>query len=311
MNYGPLVFLGVFATMITSWFGMIFVPQLQLGQLHPVAAEVSGGLYPAAKPGQAQQGAQVYRQQGCYYCHSQQVRQNGVQFDVILLDAGESTNEVAAVIAKYGTNPDLANLTGILKLIQKPPYTVASKVTLVEAEKILKDLGDVRTFSEEAKPKAYKKIDPMGPDLDRNWGIRRSVAEDYLFEKSVTLGEQRIGPDLTNVGLRRPFADWHYLHLYAPDNKNAIPDSKMPAYKFLFETRRVGLHPSVDALKLPEGIVESGFEVVPKPEAKALVAYLLNLKTTTPVFDAPMAPEIKKPEPIATTNAVTNAAPAK
>jgi cbb3-type cytochrome oxidase cytochrome c subunit len=311
MNYGPLVFLGVFATMITSWFGMIFVPQLQLGQLHPVAADVSGGLYPAAMPGQAQQGAMVYRQEGCYYCHSQQVRQNGVVFDVILLAPGENTNDVAAVVAKHGPNPDLANLTGVLKLIQNPPYTVATKVPLEQAEKILKEFDGVFAFSDEGKPKAYKRIDPAGPDLDRNWGIRRSVAEDYLFAKSVTLGEQRIGPDLTNVGLRRPFADWHYLHLYQPDSAHAIPGSKMPAYKFLFETRRIGLHPSPDALKLPEGVVEQGWEVVPKPAAKSLVAYLLNLKTTTPTFDAPMPPVIKKPEPAATTNAVTNAVPAK
>ena len=32
MNYGPLLFLGVFFTMVTSWFGVVLVPHLQLGR---------------------------------------------------------------------------------------------------------------------------------------------------------------------------------------------------------------------------------------------------------------------------------------
>ena len=31
MNHGPLIFLGVFAALALSWFGLIFEPQLQLG----------------------------------------------------------------------------------------------------------------------------------------------------------------------------------------------------------------------------------------------------------------------------------------
>lgn len=310
MNYGPLVFLGVFATMLTSWFGMIFVPQLQLGRLQPVAAEVSGGLYPAAKVGIAQQGAEVYRQQGCYYCHSQQIRQSTVSFDVVLLKAGVSTNELAAVVAKYNSEWGQA---GLRKLIQHTPQTVLSGANLQITEKFMQDLGNIQAPDDESKPQAIVKIIPGGPDFERGWGIRRSVAADYLFAEVPLLGEQRIGPDLTNVGNRSKTAEWHLSHLYEPTVYAGLKEgqkSMMPSYKFLFETRKVGRTPSPDALKLADGLVEPGYEVIPKQEAKALAAYLLSLKTTTPVFEAPIAPEIKPPA-AATTNAVTNAAPAK
>ncbi len=306
MNQGPLVFLGVFVTLVTSWFGMIFMPQLQLGSIKPVAADVSGGLYPVARPGQAQQGAEVYRQQGCYYCHSQQVRQTDAEFEIVLLKAGENTNDLAKVIAKH--NPQLGGkASGALsKLLSKTPQTVLDHLTLEEADKVLSEIDGIKTDDSENTPKAEKRIRALGHDLARGWGVRRTVAADYVFERSAMLGEQRIGPDLASVGQRRPIASWHYNHLYAP--KAEVPDSKMPSYKFLFEERKIGRTPSPDALKLPPAEAKDGYEVVPKPEAKALVAYLLSLKVTTPVYEAPLYVEPKKLP--AATNTVTTAKPA-
>lgn len=40
----------------------------------------------------------------------------------------------------------------------------------------------------------------QGSDLVRGWGIRRSVARDYMFRSSATLGYMRMGPDLSNIG---------------------------------------------------------------------------------------------------------------
>ena len=39
MKQGPLIFLGVFFTLATSWCGLIFAPQLQLGSQQPVKIE--------------------------------------------------------------------------------------------------------------------------------------------------------------------------------------------------------------------------------------------------------------------------------
>jgi cytochrome c oxidase cbb3-type subunit 2 len=160
MNHGPLIFLGILFTLALSWCGMIFAPQIQLGRQEVVNAK--GQLYPPNRPGLAQQGGEVYRANGCQYCHSQQVQPNG-----------------------------------------------------------------------------------LGADLQRGWGKRYSVAQDYLRDVPVMLGNLRIGPDLANIGLRRPDDEthtnlvWHLQHLYNPQIPS--PGSMVPPYPFLFEKRRVNL----------------------------------------------------------------------
>lgn len=306
MNYGPLVFLGIFISLASSWFGMIFYPQVELGRQEVKEAEVSGGLYPAMRPGQARQGAEVYRSEGCYYCHTQQTRQEGVQFDVILNKVGANTNGVVEAVLKISPNWGKA---AVEKLILISPQAVLSGVSLDEAERAEKILNEVPSPDDNNKAQAYKKIIPLGPDMDRGLGVRRSVAADYLFDSPVMLGEQRIGPDLSNVGLRLPDANWHLLHLYAPTAMPGAQKSVMPSFKYLFIERPVGSTPSPEALKLPPELAKPGMEVIPTNKAKELVAYLLSLKTTTPIFEAPMPPVIKKEEPA--TNKVATAAPAK
>jgi cbb3-type cytochrome oxidase cytochrome c subunit len=39
-------------------------------------------------------------------------------------------------------------------------------------------------------------------DIDRKWGERRSAPRDYIFDRPVLLGKERMGPDLANVGKR-------------------------------------------------------------------------------------------------------------
>jgi cytochrome c oxidase cbb3-type subunit 2 len=136
-------------------------------------------------------------------------------------------------------------------------------------------------------------------DMERGWGVRRTVARDYLFENPPVLGVRRIGPDLANVGAQgwrnepaddtaRPAkrdATWHFLHLYHPTA--IIKVSNMPAYKGLFQLRKITGAPSLDALALPaEMAPPEGFEVVPKAEAKSLVAYLLSLNRSHPLKEA-------------------------
>jgi cytochrome c oxidase cbb3-type subunit 2 len=77
MNYGPLIFLGVFGSFVLSWVAMILAPQLQLGNEQPALLPPASILYPTAPPGLAQQGREVYRANGCQYCHTQVVRHEG------------------------------------------------------------------------------------------------------------------------------------------------------------------------------------------------------------------------------------------
>ena len=125
----------------------------------------------------------------------------------------------------------------------------------------------------------------LGSDIRRGWGIRRSLAEDYLFQQPVMPGSQRIGPDLANFGRRSDFRGI-LLRLYDP--RLIMGGSLMPPYRFLFETRKIGLFPSADALVLPaKDAPPPGREVVPLPEARALAAYLLSLRQDGYLFEAP------------------------
>ena len=289
MNHGPLIFLGVFFALALSWFGLVFEPQLQLGNAQPTTNIVNTAqLYPQMRPGQARQGLDVYRSLGCAACHAQQIGQTGRTYDVTLTDAGTNRAEVVAALLKVAAAAEAE------KLVAGPmPRTILRDVTRSVADVTVSKL-------ETTSARAEVKIVPTGPDIARGWGKRRSVAEDFLFDHPVMLGSQRIGPDLADVGSRPALtAEWHLLHLYNP--RLVVQKSVMPPYRFLFEKRRIGREPSPDALQLSgEFAPEQGWEIVPTDEARQLVAYLLSLRADTVIFETPMT--------VATATVSTNAA---
>ena len=62
-------------------------------------------------------------------------------------------------------------------------------------------------------------------------------------------------------------AAWHHVHLYAPRTINL--DSNMPAYRFLYEKRRITGERSADALQLSGADAPpEGWEVVPTLRCK-------------------------------------------
>ena len=114
-------------------------------------------------------------------------------------------------------------------------------------------------------------------DIDRGWGLRPSVARDYLRDSVAYLGMSRLGPDLANVGQRLTNSTDYYTHLYAPESVSE--GSVMPSYGDLFKVIKIEGQRSGDALDLPEGFApKAGVEVVPTTDARNLVAYLLSLR---------------------------------
>ena len=86
----PLSFCGIFFTLAFSWAGLVLAGHIQLGSLNTTTERIDGEtgkpvkgnpLYPAAPTGLAMQGKQVYMSMGCIYCHTQQVRRQGVGTD--------------------------------------------------------------------------------------------------------------------------------------------------------------------------------------------------------------------------------------
>jgi cbb3-type cytochrome oxidase cytochrome c subunit len=274
MRHAGVLFLTGFLAMSASWAGFILAPQLQLGResMEPV----TGGseLYPQPRPGLAAQGAAVYRANGCNQCHTRQVQQVGVTTDVILTEVGTNQAQVLSAFKLLGLSLADNPLTGLPRDLLRG----VDKKTADFAQKTLEDAG----------AKASVQVRATGPDIARGWGLRGSVARDYLQDQPILLGSQRLGPDLANIGVRKPDATWHLKHLYAPDL--VVTNSTMPPYRFLFETRQINQSPAADALVLDGDLAPApGFEVVPTVEGRALVAYLMSLKSDVPLFEAPFS----------------------
>lgn len=129
-------------------------------------------------------------------------------------------------------------------------------------------------------------------DARRGWG-RASVAGDYHYDEPPLLGTMRTGPDLFNIGIRQPSADWHLGHLFQP--RAYVPGSIMPAYRFLFEIKDEGAAAKSErVVALPPGTVPFGKVVVAAQDALDLVAYLQSLQHEYPVLTPAQAEAVTR-----------------
>ena len=121
-------------------------------------------------------------------------------------------------------------------------------------------------------------------DVDRGWGSRATVPQDYVYDRPHLLGTMRTGPDLINVGQRLPDVDWQLIHLYDP--RSLVEWSLMPGFPYLFEERSPDeVRPGDRVVTIPGPRAPRGVVVVAKPEALALVDYLLSLNRQYPVAE--------------------------
>ena len=182
-----------------------------------------------------------------------------------------------------------------IKLDTGEPYPGGRPNIAQLGQDVYRANGCVACHTMQVRMKGY------GADIERGWGARNTVLQDFVYDRHVFLGQVRVGPDLADVGTRNPDRAIHLLHLYNP--RITVPDSMMPQYPYLFEKRKIKGQRSLEALRLPPKYQEEGFEVVPTTEAKALVEYLLSLHASTYLFEAP---ELPPPPPV--TNTTSTAA---
>lgn len=119
----------------------------------------------------------------------------------------------------------------------------------------------------------------QAPDGERGWG-RPSVPGDYAYDYPHQLGTMRTGPDLMNVAVRLPSADWHHLHLFQP--RAVTPGSIMPSYRYMYVVKPEA-EPGDVVVQVPADWQREPGVVVASDDAKALVAYLSTLDHTGPV----------------------------
>lgn len=115
MNRTLVIFLGVVATVASSYWGLVLVPDKQVAPLaQHVTAE--GTAVPPEPLGTVVTGRDVYIDLGCVYCHSQQVRPPGYGADI---ERGWGTRQTVPrdhiydappLLGTMRTGPDLANI---------------------------------------------------------------------------------------------------------------------------------------------------------------------------------------------------------
>lgn len=110
-----------------------------------------------------------------------------------------------------------------------------------------------------------------GFDVERGWGKRPSVPRDYILQDEVLLGHNRVGPDLTNVGLRDYSSEWLHKHLFMPNS--IVEGSICQPSPFLYETID---EPTGDSIET--SINGEVTHIKPSIRANRVVAYLQALK---------------------------------
>jgi len=105
----------------------------------------------------------------------------------------------------------------------------------------------------------------------------RLKPQDFWRFTPSTLGTERTGPDLSNIGNRQPSEAWHYIHLYNP--RAVVSKSIMQAYPWLFEIREYPIKSDLVVTLPPEYAPIKG-KVIATQKAKDLVAYILSLRQT-------------------------------
>lgn len=115
MERSLVIAAGVLATVIASYVGLVAIPDWQVDRLEPVELE-DGSRYPEKLTDSERRGREVYKDLGCMYCHSQQVRQNDFGGDIsrgwgrrasVPLDY---TREETPLMGTMRTGPDLRNV---------------------------------------------------------------------------------------------------------------------------------------------------------------------------------------------------------
>jgi cytochrome c oxidase cbb3-type subunit 2 len=160
MNFGPFVFIGVFCTMVISWWTFVFGPQVQIGGMQPGATVPAGDVYPVYRTGAQKRGAEVYRANNCAACHTQQVRPNNLGPDIA---RGWGMRQVASdTRGRYSVGEDY--------LYDYP--------VMLGTQRVGPDLANVGTRMDE-KVVLYHLYDPRNKDLPG--GIPASVMPPYPF----------------------------------------------------------------------------------------------------------------------------------
>jgi cbb3-type cytochrome oxidase cytochrome c subunit len=286
------LFLGIFGTFAFSWTGLTLIPNFQIGHLDPQSDEEQTDIYPVPKSGMAERGRKIYAANGCVYCHSQQVRADYASSDI---ERKWGTRRSAprdyifdrpALLGKMRVGPDLSNIGKRAPSDDQnaPPASNASPAPSASPAASpapnAPPAQNAPAPNAAASPAASASASAVPANSPAPAPTAATVASvpppsQNPAATAATTADVVSGP---NGAPPLYSAAWHHLHLYSPRSVLAESISNMPAFKFLYEKRRITGERSADALNLTgKEAPGEGWEIVPTYDAKCLVAYLMSL----------------------------------
>jgi len=293
------LFLGIFGTFAFSWVGLTVIPNWQIGSLNPQSDEEGTEIYPRPQSGMFERGGHVYAANGCVYCHSQQVRADYIAADI---ERGWGNRRSAprdyiferpVFLGKMRMGQDLANIGARAPAPEESPAPAGAAASPAPAQAASPSSGTPPAIAPAASP-GTSPASAGSPNASPPPGQRTGVASPSPGQMANTTpgGSSPAAPSaqtpsapwpIQTAGLPPMYsAAWHHVHLYAPRSIN--PDSNMPAYRFLYEKRRIAGERSAEALQLSSSDAPpAGWEVVPTYDAKCVVAYLIGLNQSHPL----------------------------
>src|SRR6266850_1767319 len=270
------LFLGIFGTFAFSWIGLTVIPTWQIGHLNPEADEEGTDIYPRPQSGMFARGEHVYAANGCVYCHSQQVRADYIADDIERKWGNRRSAprdyifERPVFLGKMRMGQDLANIGARAPAPEESPSPAAQGAAV---------------SSPPSSPGSPPAASPGSSPASAASPNASPAAPGVAGASPAAPSAQTPGAPwpIQTAGLPPMYsAAWHHIHLYAPRSIN--PDSNMPAYRFLYEKRRIAGERSAEALQLSgSDAPPQGWEIVPTYDAKCVVAYLMGLNQSHPL----------------------------
>ncbi len=165
--------------------------------------------------------------------------------------------------------------------VDDPLYPKAMLGLGLQGRQVYVSLGCISCHTQQVR------LEGVGRDLERGWGLRPSMPRDYVRQPQPLLGRFRHGPDLANLGTRENFTEEAlHLHLYSPQADS--PGSICQPNPFLYQHSDIQGDLSEGAFNLG-----NGSQIVPTRRARKLVAYLKSLRQD---YELPEMPFLVEPE---------------
>jgi cytochrome c oxidase cbb3-type subunit 2 len=255
MDRGMVIFLGALLTFSSSWLGLVLFPFWQLGGEKPYQKDETDDPYPVPLQGLALAGKKVYQNNGCMYCHTQQVR-------------SERFGNWWDANGEQRTGADIRRSYGLRRTVSRD--YIYDNPTMLGTMRTGPDLANIGVRNPSAP---WHHTHLLNPRSANAWSIMPSFAFFYTREKVVGSRSDKalsLGREWTvNPGYRwKPSAkEWdavlaaHGPALAAQSGFDpASPEGKKQLLDFWLTTP------------------EEDYQVTPNADGDALVAYLLALR---------------------------------